>query len=96
MEGDLAFHTFPLSTLPITRYKSSKTKIFENMSKFHVFKQSQNLSNFKRHANEQKKKKIFDLSQPSHIQTTGLVQQANLTNHRCYEHAMTSHQSSPH
>lgn len=59
MEGDLAFHTFLLSTLPITRHKSSKTKIFENMSKFHVFKQLQNLSNFKRPANDQKKKKIF-------------------------------------
>jgi len=31
--------------------------------------------------NDQKKKKKFDLSQPNHIQTTGLVQQPNLTNH---------------
>jgi hypothetical protein len=51
------------------------------MSKLHVFKQLQNLSNFKRPANDQMKKKIFDLSQPSNIQTTGLVQLANLTNH---------------
>jgi hypothetical protein len=59
MEGDLAFHTFLLSTLPIARHKSSKTKIFENMSKFHVYKQLQTLSNFKRPANDQKKKKYL-------------------------------------